>query len=143
MYCLKNNQTNDYIKDYMGSYLGKKTPDCILHSEDGAEFKIHKELLCQTQFMRKLLEKANCCDTLEIFFPCSKEELGQIMDFLNRGQIKCDKKINALKVLKNLNKLLGFPANLTYGLSENFTWDNESKESEQNHSFLSGNQGYI
>ena len=93
--------------------------------------------------MRKLLEGANCCGTLEIFFPCSKEELGQMMDFLNHGQIKCEKKINALKVLKNLNKLLGFPANLTYGLSENFTWDNESNESEETNSSLVNNQGSI
>ena len=53
----------------MGSYLKKrrkkkkeeenKPRDCLLHSEDGAEFKTRKELFGETKFMRELLKSAN------------------------------------------------------------------------------------
>ena len=54
----------------MEFYLKNKTPDCILYSEEGTEFKTHKELLGQTRFMRRLLKEiANCCGVIEIFLP--------------------------------------------------------------------------
>ena len=87
-----------------------------------------KELLGQTKFLRELLKSASCCGTMDIIFPCSKEVLGQMIDFLNNGQFHCDKKINSLKVLKNLNKLMGFPADLVLGLAENFTWENQKRK---------------
>ena len=46
------------IIDYMETYFKKKPKDCILYSEDGTGFEIHKELLGQTEFMRKLLKSA-------------------------------------------------------------------------------------
>ena len=46
------------IIDYMETYFKKKPKDCILYSEDGTCFEIHKELLGQTEFMRKLLKSA-------------------------------------------------------------------------------------
>ena len=46
------------IIDYMETYFKKKPKDCILYSEDGTGFDIHKELLGQTEFMRKLLKSA-------------------------------------------------------------------------------------
>ena len=84
---LINNDQNNVIGLYMESYLKNKPPDCILYSEDGGEFKIHKELLGQTKFMRELLKSANCCSTIEIICPCSKEELGQLIDLVNHGKI--------------------------------------------------------
>ena len=53
------------IKDYLKSYLKNKPPDCFLYSEDGAEFKTHKELLGQTRFMRELLKSTDCCGTID------------------------------------------------------------------------------
>ena len=46
------------IIDYMETYFKKKPKDCILYSEDGTCFEIHKELLGQTEFMRKLMKSA-------------------------------------------------------------------------------------
>ena len=56
------------IEDYLDKYLKKKPPDCVLYSEDGTEFKIHKELLGQTDFLRKILSSAKnkCCKIIEI-----------------------------------------------------------------------------
>ena len=105
---LINNQQNDNIKDYSESYLRNKPPDCVLYSEDGAEFYIQKELLGQTKFMRELLKNTNCCNTLEIICPCSKEELGQIIHFLRHGKIECVDEKDFSKFLENLNKILGF-----------------------------------
>ena len=48
MFLLKNNQHSDSINDFMESYFKNKPPDCILYSEDGIEFEIHKELFGQT-----------------------------------------------------------------------------------------------
>ena len=85
---LVNNHHNIAVKDYMESHLMNKPPDCILYSEDGTEFTTHKELLGQTKFMRTLLKSANCCGTIEIICPCSKAELGQLIEFVIGGKIK-------------------------------------------------------
>ena len=39
-------------------YLRKKWSDMSLYSEEGVEFKIHKELFVQTSFMRQILISA-------------------------------------------------------------------------------------
>ena len=46
------------IKDYLHSYFRTKRHDCILYSEDGVDFKVHKEIFSQTKFMRELLSSA-------------------------------------------------------------------------------------
>ena len=56
-----NKQQVFYIEDYLDSYLIKKAAHCILHSEDGYQFKIHKELFGQTEFMRQILKSAKGC----------------------------------------------------------------------------------
>ena len=68
------------FEDYMDTYLKNKSRDCILYSEDGGKFKIHKELFGQTKFLRKILSSANemCCETINIFCPCSKDELNHL-----------------------------------------------------------------
>ena len=40
------------VQNYMDFYLKNKATDCILYSEDGSKFKIHKELFGQTDFLR-------------------------------------------------------------------------------------------
>ena len=46
------------IENYFKLYLQQKTPDCILYTEDGFMFNIHKEILSQTIFLRKILSSA-------------------------------------------------------------------------------------
>ena len=38
------------FEDYMDTYLKNKSTDCILYSEDGTKFKVHKDLFGQTLF---------------------------------------------------------------------------------------------
>ena len=110
MYHLANNHGRLDTYNYLEIFLKNKAPDCIIYSEDGAEFKTHKELFGQTKFMRELLKSQSCCGIMEVIFPCSKEELGNLMNFLNEGKMECNKKIDGLKIVENLNKILGFPA---------------------------------
>ena len=92
-----------------------------LYSEDGAEFKTHKELFGQTDFMREILNSAkdHCCGTMEIICPCSKEDLGDIVHFLYNGQVSYKDQNEFIKIVKNLVKIndnlfkiFGFPKNL-------------------------------
>ena len=108
------------IGEYLKIYLMQKQPDCILYSTSGNEFKVryvHKELFSQTYFMRKILEstKEHCCEIMEIFCPCSEKELGEMVRFLYTGEIKCENRINYLKIMENLNKIFGFPKYLMKG----------------------------
>ena len=116
---LVNKDQNVDIHNYLDIFLKSKTPDCIFYSQDGAEFKTHKELFSQTEFMRELLKSANCCGIVEIIFPCSKEELGHLINFINEGKIKCNERIDSLKIIENLNKILGFPSDVIDNLSAN------------------------
>ena len=88
------------IEDYLDKYLKKKPPDCILYSEDGTEFHIHKELLGQTDFMREILSssKEKCCEIIEILCPCSREELKHLVEFLCTGEIRCEKKVKKVEI---------------------------------------------
>ena len=103
---------NNTIEQYLETYLKNKSPDCILHSQDGGAFKIHKELLSQTNFLRKLLSSANCCSKVEILCPCSKEELAHLVNFLYDGEIQYQSQNDSIKILENLSKIFGFPENL-------------------------------
>ena len=75
------------LEDYMDTYLKNNSRDCILYSEDGGKFKIHKELFGQTKFLRKILSSANemCCETIKNFCPCSKDELNHLVNSLQQG----------------------------------------------------------
>ena len=123
---LKNNQHNKTITNYLKSYLKKNSPDCILYSEDGSGFKIHKELLGQTKFMREVLKSANCCQEIEIIFPCSAEELGKIFDFINDGKISCANETESNKILMNFQKILGFQ--IEHDFESNFSSFNPTNE---------------
>lgn len=104
------------IEDYLDVYLKNKPSNCILYSQDGNEFKIHKEILCQTKFLRKLLSVTNelCCETLKICCPCSKKELEHLVNFLYDGEIHCENETESLKIQENLSKIFGFSENLSF-----------------------------
>ena len=50
----------------------------------------------------------------EIICPCSKKELGQLIDFVIHGKFQCEDEIDSSKVFDNLTKILGFPSDLDY-----------------------------
>ena len=102
------------FENYMETYLKNKSTDCILYSNDGGKFKVHKELFGQTQFLRKILSstKDHCCGTIEVIFPCSKEELSHLVNFLYDGEIHCKEESETLKIIENLQKIFGFQRNL-------------------------------
>lgn len=102
------------IENTLDSYFKKKQKDCILYSQDGAEIKIHKEVFGQTQFMRNILRSAkeDCCSTVEIICPCSKEILEHLVNFLYDGEIHCSDESESEKILQNLCDIFGFPKNL-------------------------------
>ena len=102
------------FESHLDFYLKNKSTDCILYSEDGSKFKVHKELLGQTDFLRKILSgtKDHCCGTIEVICPCSKEELKHLVNFLYDGEIHCEKESDALKIIDNLRKIFGFQRNL-------------------------------
>ena len=105
------------FEDSRDTYLKNKSTDCILYSEDGGEFKVHKEMFGQTTFLRKILSSANerCCGTIEVFCPCSKDELSHLVKFLYDGEIHCAKEeFDFLKILENLSKIFGFDENLSF-----------------------------
>ena len=108
MHIMKNNHHCNSISNYLMPYLRKKNPDVIFYSEDGTEFKTHKELLGQTRFMRELIKSTNCCDTIVIICPCSKRELGQLIDFVIHGKIQCIDEKELSEILENLQKIFGF-----------------------------------
>jgi hypothetical protein len=95
------------IIDYKGMYFKMKSEDCILYAEDGTAFKIHKEVLGQTEFLRKMLSAAShqCCGTIEIICPCTKEELARLVHFLYHGEIQCD---NVFDYRISLNNVLPY-----------------------------------
>ena len=105
------------IEENLDRYLKSKNTDCILYAEDGSKFKIHKEVLGQTHFLRKILfsTKEHCCQIMEILCPCSKNDLSHLVNFLYDGEIRCEEEKNALKILENLNKLFGFDKSLDFG----------------------------
>ena len=102
------------FEDYMDSYVTKKVADCILYSEDGSQFKIHKELFGQTEFMRQILKSANgkCCSMIEIFCPCEKEDLRYLVNFLYDGEIHCEYEAHSTKIFEHLTKIFGFPEDM-------------------------------
>ena len=108
---LKNNTITNGISDYSKTYFKKKSEDCILYSEDGTEFKIHKELFVQTKFMREILKSAtnHCCAKIEMICPCSTEELEKIVHFLYHGEIQCEDVFESFGVQEDLRKIFGFP----------------------------------
>ena len=113
IHSLKYNYAAEMI-NYSKTYFETKPRDCVLYSTDHAEFKIHWEVLNQTEFTRKLLKDAKdqCCNKIEILCPCKKEELEKMVHFLYFGEIWCEDIYDSINVLANLNKIFGFPETL-------------------------------
>ena len=131
MTCLFYNKDPLAIVNNMASYFKQVPPDCALFSEDGSELPVHKELLYQTRFMRRMLKSANMDNfKIEIMVPSvSKEELEIIIKFLYTGKIYCPDQTVANLVFNNLTELFGFP-------SRNFDFNgtilkNESQDESQ------------
>ena len=97
--------------DQMGSFFSKKESDCILYSEEGVNFNVHKEILFQTDFLRNILssKKAECCSVMEIFCPCSENDLKYMVEFLYLGKISCKTRDDLFRILDELNEVFGFP----------------------------------
>ena len=55
---LINNTYNSNLENYFVTYLEDKSQDCILYSEDGSKFSVHKEVFSQTSFLREILYSA-------------------------------------------------------------------------------------
>ena len=115
MFLLKNEVpifTHHDFKDWNWLFLNNKEADVILYSDDGHEFRVHKEILSQTETMRSILFsfKDNWCAMMEIFCPCPKDELEQIVKFLYSGTVSSD--VELVKILNHLIKIFGFPKKL-------------------------------
>ena len=118
--------------DHMETFFGNKESDCVLYSEEGNEFNIHKEVLGQTDFLRKILSssKDDCCKTMYVFCPCPKLELDHMVHFLYTGTISCESEIELMKIQENLNKILGFSEKMF--LSDDYKVPIAEAESEKN-----------
>lgn len=109
------NENPNIVVDYMDSYFRQKETDCSLYSEDGIEYPIHKELLCQTEFLCAIANSTNMetCSKLEIFIPSlSSFDLQHIIKFLYSGVISCSDQSDTFRIVKNLNLLFGFPESM-------------------------------
>ena len=124
------------LKDNLNVYTKTKSPDCILYSQDGSKFKVYKEIFCQTSFQRKILSTAteNCCRTLEILCPCTKEELELLVNFLYDGEINISNASVSRKFKENLIKIFGYPKELSLydqGTGVNISSKNISSQSSK------------
>merc|ERR1712083_580778 len=132
-----------------GSYFKQVPPDCTLFSEDGFEIPVHKELLYQTRFLRRMLKSANMDNfKIEIMIPSiSKEELKSMINFLYSGKMYCPDQTFATQVFDNLTELFGFPSkNFDFNgmILKNETQD-EAKEQYQEDTYMEAeldNDGY-
>ena len=44
--------------EFLHSYFKQKPADCTIYSENGVEFRVHKEILSQTKLMRNIIKVA-------------------------------------------------------------------------------------
>ena len=109
---ISKNQLLASDENFINSFYKKKPTNCILYSKEGCRFMIHKEILGQTKLLRSILTSAKgfCCEDLEIFCPCSKDELKDMIGFFYEGRIQCNADTDHfVKILENLTKIFGFP----------------------------------
>ena len=97
----------------MDSYFKERPPDCSLFSQDNFEIPVHKEVLYQTSFLRRMIQSFNmdsCCSKIEILCPSlSKEELRAIVQFLYSGKISYFEHAVESRLSNILTELFGFP----------------------------------
>ena len=114
MITLKNDEQLFVQDTFLELYLKKEQPDCSIFSKEGTKFNIHKELLYQTKLMKNILSDNYSVyfRNIEIFCPCSDNELKSILNFLYSGTMSFKNEFGVVKLLENLTKLFGFPGKL-------------------------------
>ena len=107
--------------DFIDSFLQNREPDCFLYSNDGMKFDIHKEIFYHSEWMRNIFidAKDTCCREMEIFCPCSADELDIITKFLYSGTNSFNNETEISDIQIFSLKYLDFP-------SDQFYFDNES-----------------
>ena len=110
-FTLLNNEPMAILNN-MDSYFKQKPPDCVLVSKEFFKVPIHKELFCQTEFMRSMIKSAgfeNCCSAIEIICPSlCKDELEGIIQFLYNGNVSADHQNFSSQISCHLVTLFGF-----------------------------------
>ena len=126
MVILKNKLQRFSCDDFINSCIKNEETNCILYSQDGMKFSVHKEIFCHTKFMRSILKSANnaCCAEIRILCPCSGEELKSIVNFLYSGMICYCKESDLNQAQDNLTNIFGFPEDL-------FAMENQSTSTEE------------
>ena len=98
----------------MESYFKERPPDCSLFSQDNFGIPVHKEVLYQTPFLRRMIRSFNmdsCCSKIEILCPSlSSEDLGAVVQFLYSGKISRFDSAVESKLSNILTELFGFPS---------------------------------
>ena len=98
----------------MESYFKERPPDCSLFSQDNFGIPVHKEVLYQTPFLRRMIRSFNmdsCCSKIEILCPSlSSEDLGAVVQFLYSGKISRYNSAVESKLSNILTELFGFPS---------------------------------
>ena len=98
----------------MESYFKERPPDCSLFSQDNFGIPVHKEVLYQTPFLRRMIQSFNmdsCCSKIEMLCPSlSREDLRAVVQFLYGGKVSCfDQEVKS-KLSDILTELFGFPS---------------------------------
>ena len=111
----RNKQIFDHF-DCIEEFLQKKEPDCFLYSNDGMKFDIHKEIFYHSEWMRNIFidTKDTNCREIEIFCPCSADELEIITKFLYSGEIFFNNETEVSDITNILTKIFGFSGNQFY-----------------------------
>ena len=124
----------------MQLFLKNKETDCILHSQDAIKFNIHKEILYQSKLFENILiiGQSVCCKDIEIYCPCSENELESILTFLYDGKISSDEETKIVKTLDILTNIFYFPESLFSVEISNKAKFSEIFETESNE----GNKNY-
>ena len=78
--------------------------------------------------MRDILSttKDNCCGTVEIFCPCPKKDLDNLVRFLYYGEILYEEKSDTKKIFENLKEIFGFSENLSLNCREDTENDSDT-----------------
>ena len=116
----RNTQIFDHL-DCNEQFLQNREPDCFLYSNDGMKFDIHKEIFYHSEWMRSIFitTKDTCCREMEIFCPCSADELDTITKFLYSGTNSFNNEIEVSNITNILTKIFGFSG-------DHFYFDEES-----------------
>ena len=115
--------------------LSRNPTDCILISSENFQQPIHKEILGQSDFLRKMLfayQEKMCdnCSDIQIHLPfMNKRLLMNFVNFLYHGKICEDDPLIRSETLEILTGTLGFSSNFQwdeeFGYLSNFQWDED------------------